>query len=74
MEETIAKLKKWVEENYDPCVCDYTYRRSEGNFYDCFIDGETSVTSWAAYEVGKILGMDLEEPAEAEDDGENNEY
>ena len=25
-------------------------------------------------EVGKILGMDLEEPAEAEDDGENNEY
>lgn len=39
---------------------------NKGNYYDCFDDGFTSATSWAAYEVGCILGMELEEPEEEE--------
>lgn len=41
------------------------------NYYDCFFDGESCGTSYAAYEVGQILGLELAPP---EDDGENNEY
>lgn len=63
-------LEKWVEDNYDPHTTDYTYERSEGNYYDCFEDGYECGTSWAAYEVGRILGMELEEP----DEPEENEF
>lgn len=56
------ELEKWVKNNYDQRTTGYTYERSEGNYYDCFDDGFTSGTSWAAYEVGCILGMELEEP------------
>lgn len=55
-------LEKWVKDNYNQYATGWTYERSEGNCYDCFDDGFTSATSWAAYEVGCILGMELEEP------------
>lgn len=42
--------------------------RSDGNSFDCFNDGYESGTSWAAYNIGCILGMDLEEPDESEDE------
>ena len=71
MEEIIEKLKEWVNKNYDPYACGFTPQRSEGNYYDCFFDGESCGTSYAAYEVGQILGLELTTP---EDDGENNEY
>lgn len=58
----VDKLKKWVEDNYKQYAMGWTYERSQGNDYDCFEDGETYGTSWAAWEVGQILGMDLEEP------------
>lgn len=48
-EEEKEKLKKWVKDNYS---C------------DVFDDGYITGTSWAAYEVGSILGMKLEEPNE----------
>lgn len=50
--------------NYEQRATGWTYERSEGNSCDCFDDGFTSGISWAAYEVGCILGMDLEEPEE----------
>lgn len=64
----VDKLKKWVEDNYIQCTTGWTYERSKGDYYDCFDDGETYGTSWAAWEVGQILGMDLEEPECVEDD------
>lgn len=47
---------------YKQYATGWTYERSEGNCYDCFNDGTEYGTSWAAYEVGCILGMELEEP------------
>ena len=61
-DEIREELEQWVKHNYDQYATGYTYERSEGNSYDCFDDGFTSGTSWEAYEVGRILGMELEEP------------
>lgn len=64
------ELEKWVRDNYKQYTTGWTWERSEGNCYDCFDDGCESATSWAAYEVGCILGMDLEEPDYPEEDDE----
>ena len=58
------KLKKWVNKNYKSYTTGWTAERSRGNYDDCFEDGSDSGRSWAAYEVGCILGMDLEDPDE----------
>jgi len=68
MEEQIKKLREWVKENYNPRATGYTAERSRGNEDDCFSDGAESGTSWAAYEVGCILGMKLEKPEEPDYD------
>ncbi len=68
MDNTIkSKLEQWVKENYKQHTTGWTYERSEGNYCDCFYDGLECGTSWAAYDVGCILGMDLEEPEWEED-------
>lgn len=64
LNEFIEKIKKIVEENYDSDECGYTSERSEGNSDDVFSDGESCGRSWLAYEIGLILGMNLEEPVE----------
>ena len=69
-EEIIEKLRNWVLDNYEPELCAYTARRSEGNYYDCFQDGCDSQLSWDAYEIGRILGMELNPPEMPEDDDE----
>ena len=66
--DIIEKLKQWVTENYKQYTTGWTYERSEGNYADCFCDGMDCGISWAAYEVGQILGMDLEEPESEEYD------
>lgn len=58
----MERLEKWVLDNYKQYTTGWTWERSEGNCYDCFDDGSEYATSWAAYEVGCILGMDLEDP------------
>ena len=68
--ELREKLEKWVKENYKPHTTGLTYERSEGNCFDCFEDGFTCATSWAAYEIGQILGMELEEPEEPSEEEE----
>lgn len=60
--EIREKLEQWVKNNYKQYATGWTYERSEGNYCDCFEDGVEYGTSWAAYEIGNILGMDLEEP------------
>lgn len=60
--EIREKLEQWVRESYKQYTTSWTYERSEGNCADCFYDGYDSGTSWAAYEVGSILGIELEEP------------
>jgi hypothetical protein len=68
MEDKIKRLEEWVNNHYNVTICGWTAERSEGNFDDVFCDGSQSGESWAAYEVGQILGMDLEEPEEAEEE------
>ena len=62
MEDKIKNLMEWVNKKYSPTKCGWTMFRSEGNYADVFSDGMASGTSWAAYEIGSILGMDLEQP------------
>lgn len=59
MSNIIEQLESWVKENYNNYALEYTYERSEGNSSDCFEDGFECGTSFAALEVGKILGMDI---------------
>lgn len=67
-EKTFEKLKEWVTKNYNPHACSWTEKCSIGNYWDCFDDGNINGTSWAAYEVGIILGMDLVKPELPEDE------
>lgn len=62
------QLEKWVRDNYKQYTTGWTFERSEGNYVDCFDDGCECATSWAAYEVGCILGMVLEEPEYDDED------
>lgn len=64
MDKIISELKKWVTDNYNSEQCGWTSQRSEGNYDDCFNDGCSSGNSYAAYQVGCILGMKLEKPEE----------
>ena len=69
MNENIRNaIEKWVRDNYKQYTTGWTYERSEGNCADCFYDGYDCATSWAAYEIGCILGMELEEPDNEEED------
>lgn len=68
MEEKINKLKEFVEKRYLSYACGWTSERSRGNYDDCFEDGYISGQSWLAYEVGMILGLDLEKPEEPDYD------
>lgn len=67
-EQVMKKLENWVRENYKQYATGWTAQRSEGNCYDCFEDGMECGTSWCAYEIGSILGMELEEPDEPDED------
>lgn len=49
-------------------ISGWTYERSQGNDCDCFDDGVACGTSWASWEVGQILGMELEDPEWDEED------
>lgn len=60
------KLKEWVTGNYKQYATGWTSERSQGNDCDCFDDGVENGTSWAAWQVGNILGMELEEPESIE--------
>lgn len=62
--KVVEQLKKLVNKNYESSSCGYTSERSGSNTSDVFEDGTRCGQSWLAYEVGCILGMDLEEPEE----------
>lgn len=64
MQKMIKKIKKVIIENYNSHACGFTEMRSEGNCTDVFYDGVQHGESMIAYEIGTILGMDLEEPEE----------
>lgn len=63
-EETLEKIKNLVSENYDSEMCGTTSEWSSGNDDDVFSDGESCGRSWLAYEIGCLLGIELEEPVE----------
>lgn len=60
MPDVIEQLENWVKENYNAPACELTYECSEGNSFNCFEDGFECGTSLAAFEIGKILGMDID--------------
>ena len=60
----IEELKRWVKDSYNQHATGWTWERSAGNSYDVFDDGYVSGMSWAAHEVGCILGMKLNKPDE----------
>lgn len=62
------KLEEWVKDHYKQYSTGWTSERSAGNYDDCFNDGYESGTSWAAYQIGCILGMELEESDEPEEE------
>ena len=61
------KLKEWVYKNYSKHKCAYTPYRSVGNYGDVFDDGYECGMSWAAYEFGEILGLELPKPDQSDD-------
>lgn len=63
----IQKIKEFVNNNYDKHACEYTPERSSGYDDDVFYDGYNCGQSWAAYEIGQILDMDLPDPEQADD-------
>lgn len=63
--EVMARLVEWVKDNYSPRKCGLNCIDSIGNYGDVFSDGMECGTSWAAYDVGRILGLELQEPREA---------
>lgn len=63
-EYIIKQLEEWVKKNYKQYTTSWTATRSANNCDDCFEDGAESERSWCAYEIGCILGMELEEPDE----------
>lgn len=69
--DVINKLKQWVKDNYHQHSTGWTPERSMGNYDDCFYDGAEYGTSWAAYEIGCILGMKLKEPEVNEDESKS---
>lgn len=62
LEERFESLKEFILETYNPSYCAYNTQRSFGNADDVFSDGYDSGTSYMAYEVGQIIGLDLPEP------------
>ena len=62
--QILDKIKEIVRENYDSELCGATSEWSEGNSDDVFSDGVSSGRSWLAYEIGILIGMELEEPQE----------
>lgn len=71
MEDLIKKIENIVKENYDSEKCGATSEWSHGNSDDVFSDGEDCGRSWLAYEIGCVLGMELEEPQEQKYSWEN---
>lgn len=65
-EEILEKLRGIVKLSYDSEMCGATSQWSQGNNDDVFSDGESRGESLLAYEIGCLLGMELEEPKEQE--------
>lgn len=66
MDNLIEKIKEIINSEYDSEACGYTSERSEGNYDDVFNDGYECGKSDLAYQIGKLLDMELEEPQEQE--------
>lgn len=62
--ERLERIKELINGRYSSHHCGYTEMRSEGNGNDVFQDGLDCGTSSILYEIGCILGMDLEDPEE----------
>lgn len=68
MSEQTKEIKELINRSYKKYAYNWTAERSMGNYDDCFDDGFTCGETQLAYEIGMILGMDLEEPEEPDED------
>lgn len=66
--EVLEKVEKYIIKNYKPSACAFTSLNSEGNYDDVFNDGYYCGLSYTLYEIGTMLGIDLEEPEEPNED------
>jgi hypothetical protein len=62
--ENIEKVKEYIKKNYKPKYGAYSVERSRGNQNDVFEDGIFYGECFTLYEIGSMLGMDLQEPYE----------
>lgn len=63
--QEIAKLKKYIEDNYDPEKNGQDYWES-GNYDDTFNMGEDCGCADTLLVIGRMLGMDLPDKVEME--------
>ena len=68
MENRINEIKGFINNKYSASKCGWTSQRSEGNYDDCFSDGYECGVSSVLYDIGIILGMELEVPDEPDYD------
>jgi hypothetical protein len=68
MENKIKKVEKYIKNNYHAYRCGWTVSRSEGNYDDVFNDGMDCGKAWALYQIANILGIEVEEPEENEEE------
>ena len=66
--EILEEIKEYINKYYKAYCCGYTELRSEGNGNDVFSDGCSNGEAWALYSIGNIIGMELEEPEESDDE------
>lgn len=66
-EKLLEMIEELINEYYDEDTYNWTTERSRGNYDDCFNDGYECGQSCLAYQIGKIIGMDLVEPEEIEE-------
>lgn len=59
-EDTLCKLKEWVTENYKRYSTSWGGSRNDDGYG--FSNGQEYARSWAAFDIGNILGMELDAP------------
>ena len=68
MSDKLKEIENYITSNYSASDCGLTEECSMGNEMDIFSDGYNCGYSMAFYEIGKLLGIELEEPHEQEYD------
>lgn len=66
----MKEVKEYIENNYNQYALENTYHNYDSNprLDDCFSSGYSKGYSQALYDIGKILGINLELPENYEEE------